>query len=92
MNKVRLGRTGLAVTPLCFGASGLGDMPDTYGYDVDAERAKATVRAIFDGPVNFLDTSRIYGMVAARSESAPSFASAAACPRVRPLQQALPRS
>ena len=62
MNKVRLGRTGLTVTPLCFGASGLGDMPDTYGYDVDAERAKATVRAIFDGPVNFLDTSRIYGM------------------------------
>ena len=62
MNKVRLGRTGLTVTPLCFGASALGDMPDTYGYDVDAERAKATIRAIFDGPVNFLDTSRIYGM------------------------------
>jgi D-threo-aldose 1-dehydrogenase len=62
MNKVRLGRTGLMVTPVCFGASGLGDMPDTYGYGVDAERAKATVRAIFDGPVNFLDTSRIYGM------------------------------
>jgi D-threo-aldose 1-dehydrogenase len=62
MNKVRLGRTGLTVTPLCFGASALGDMPDTYGYDVDAERAKATVRAIFDGKVNFLDTSRIYGM------------------------------
>ena len=62
MNKVRLGRTGLTVTSVCFGASGLGDMPDTYGYDVDAERAKATVRAIFDGPANFLDTSRIYGM------------------------------
>jgi D-threo-aldose 1-dehydrogenase len=62
MNKARLGRTGLTVTQLCFGASGLGDMPDTYGYGVDAERAKATVRAIFDGPVNFLDTSRIYGM------------------------------
>src|SRR5277367_5809724 len=62
MNKVRLGRTGLTVTSVCFGASGLGDMPDTYGYDVDAERALATVRAIFDGPTNFLDTSRIYGM------------------------------
>jgi D-threo-aldose 1-dehydrogenase len=36
-------------------------MPDTYGYDVDAERAKATVTAIFDGPVNIIDTSRIYG-------------------------------
>ncbi|MGO4871102.1 MAG: aldo/keto reductase [Roseiarcus sp.] len=62
MNKVRLGRTDLMVTPICFGTSGLGDMPDTYGYDVDVERAKATMRAIFDGPVNFVDTSRIYGM------------------------------
>ena len=62
MNKVRLGRTDLMATPICFGASGLGDMPDTYGYSVEADRAKATVRAIFDGPANFLDTSRIYGM------------------------------
>ena len=66
MDKVLLGRTGLAITPVCFGTSGLGDMPDTYGYSVDAERAEATVRAIFDGPANFLDTSRIYGM--SRSE------------------------
>lgn len=53
--------TGLSVTPLCFGTSGLGDMPDTYGYSVDEARARATVHAIFDGPVNFLDTSRAYG-------------------------------
>lgn len=56
-----IGATGLAVTPLCFGASALGDMPDTYGYAVSEERARATVHAIFDGPVNFLDTSRNYG-------------------------------
>jgi D-threo-aldose 1-dehydrogenase len=62
MNKVRLGRTDLLVTPLCFGTSGLGDMPDTYGYHVEAKQAEATVRAIFAGPANFLDTSRIYGM------------------------------
>jgi D-threo-aldose 1-dehydrogenase len=62
MNKARLGRTDLMVTPVCFGTSGIGDMPDTYGYGVDAARATATVRAIFDGPVNFIDTSRIYGM------------------------------
>jgi predicted oxidoreductase len=62
MNKVRLGGADLMVTPVCFGTSGLGDMPDTYGYAVDVERAKATVEAIFDGPVNFIDTSRIYGM------------------------------
>jgi len=62
MNKVRLGRTDLMVTPVCFGTSGIGDMPDTYGYGVDADRAKATVLAIFGGPVNFIDTARNYGL------------------------------
>ncbi|MFO1150458.1 MAG: aldo/keto reductase [Alsobacter sp.] len=56
-----LGRTGLTVTRLAFGTSGLGDMPGTYGYGVDEERAAATLKAIFDGPVSLLDTSRIYG-------------------------------
>ena len=37
-------------------------MPDTYGYSVSNDRAQATLDAIFDGPVNFLDTSRNYGM------------------------------
>jgi D-threo-aldose 1-dehydrogenase len=31
------------------------------GYEVPAEQARETVRAIFDSPVNFLDTSRNYG-------------------------------
>ena len=61
------GRTGLKVTPICFGTSGLGDMPETYGYSVEAQRAQRTVEAIFDGPVNFIDTSRIYGV--GRSEA-----------------------
>lgn len=61
LDTAALGATNLRVTNLGFGTSGLGDMPDTYGYSVDPERARATVRAIFDGPVNFLDTSRNYG-------------------------------
>ena len=61
VEKVRLGRTKLLVSKICFGTSGIGDMPDTYGYAVSEERAKETVRAIFDGPTNFLDTSRNYG-------------------------------
>src|ERR1700681_3019135 len=60
IDKVALGKTKLKVARLSFGTSGLGDMPDTYGYGVDAERAKATVRAIFDSPVDFLDTARVY--------------------------------
>jgi D-threo-aldose 1-dehydrogenase len=62
LEKVKLGNTPLRVTRICFGTSGLGDMPQTYGYGVPRERALATIRAIFDGPVNFLDTSRNYGM------------------------------
>ncbi|HEY1780846.1 MAG TPA: aldo/keto reductase [Roseiarcus sp.] len=62
MDKVRLGRTDVMVTSICFGASGLGDMPDTYGYGVDEARARATLHAIFDGPANFIDTARNYGL------------------------------
>lgn len=57
-----LGKTGLAVGPICFGTAALGDMPDAFGYSVDAERARSTVRAIFDSEVKFIDTSRLYGM------------------------------
>lgn len=56
----QLGRTGLSVTDICFGTGGL-----TNGADADTpervQRAHETVRAIFDGPANFIDTSRIYG-------------------------------
>ena len=62
-----LGRTGLMVTPICFGTSGLGDMPETYGYTVEAERAKRTIEAIFSSKVFFIDTARIYGL--GRSEA-----------------------
>ena len=65
--KTRIGGTGLEIPGLCFGTSGLGDMPDTYGYGVDEERAKATIRAVFDGPAKFLDSSRNYGF--GRSEA-----------------------
>jgi D-threo-aldose 1-dehydrogenase len=56
-----LGRTGLAVTPICFGTSPLGSMEQLYGYAVDEEQAVTTVAAAFASPVNFLDTSNGYG-------------------------------
>ena len=61
LKRVQLGKTKLQVTPICFGTSALGDMPDTYGYEVDEARAEETLQAIFSGPVNFLDTSNNYG-------------------------------
>lgn len=56
-----LGGTGLAVTPICFGTSPLASMAQLYGYAVEEERAVATVLAVFNSPVNFLDTSNGYG-------------------------------
>jgi D-threo-aldose 1-dehydrogenase len=62
VGKVKLGRSNLMVSRLCFGLAPIGDMPDTYGHSVGIEQAHATVRAVFDSEVNFLDTSRNYGM------------------------------
>ncbi|MBC2836553.1 aldo/keto reductase [Paragemmobacter straminiformis] len=56
-----IGKTGLVITDIGFGAAPLGDMPDTYGYGVDEATARAAIDAIFDGPSNLLDTSRNYG-------------------------------
>ena len=51
--RVRLGRTSLEVSRICFGTGARGAL-DPISDEV--------VRAIFDGPVNFLDTSRNYGL------------------------------
>ncbi len=61
IEKVKLGRTGLTVSKVCFGTSPLADMPHVYGYGVGEDQARTTLKAMFAGPVNFMDTSRGYG-------------------------------
>jgi D-threo-aldose 1-dehydrogenase len=56
-----LGSTGLSVSPVCIGCAPLGDMPETFEYSVGRERAHDTLRAVFESPVNFLDTAASYG-------------------------------
>jgi D-threo-aldose 1-dehydrogenase len=56
-----LGSTGLQVTPICIGTAPLGNMPETFAYEVSEERALATIRAFFAGPINFIDTAASYG-------------------------------
>jgi D-threo-aldose 1-dehydrogenase len=56
-----LGGTGLSVSPLCVGCAPLGDMPETFDYSVDEERARETLWSIFGSPINFLDTAASYG-------------------------------
>jgi D-threo-aldose 1-dehydrogenase len=60
--KSAIGKTGLQVPRISFGTSALGDMPDTYGYAVSEERARATIRAILALPDAMIDASRNYGM------------------------------
>lgn len=54
------GQTGLNVTPLAIGCAPLGSMPGTFGYEVSVEQALQTLRAVFDSPINFLDTAASY--------------------------------
>jgi D-threo-aldose 1-dehydrogenase len=56
-----LGSTGLQVSPICIGTAPLGNMPETFAYEVSEERALATIRAFFAGPINFIDTAASYG-------------------------------
>ncbi|GHO47356.1 aldo/keto reductase [Ktedonospora formicarum] len=56
-----LGKTGLQVTSLCVGCAALGNMPETFAYQVAEEQALATIRTIFDSPITFLDTAASYG-------------------------------
>jgi len=55
------GRTTLRVTPLCIGCAPLGNMPETFAYDVAESQALETLRACFQSPINFLDTAASYG-------------------------------
>ncbi|GAA3814792.1 oxidoreductase [Cellulomonas soli] len=55
-----LGATKLQVSAVCAGGSPLGGMPLLYGYDVPRERGVATVRAVLDSPIRFIDTSNGY--------------------------------
>ncbi|GAA0617175.1 aldo/keto reductase [Kribbella sandramycini] len=55
-----LGSTGLTVSSVCAGGSGLGSMPDVFGYDVSADQAVEVVLRVFDSPLTWIDTSNGY--------------------------------
>lgn len=61
MQKRRFGQTDYEVTPVCVGTSALGNFPAQYGYEVDDATAVATILKVFEGPLNFIDTSNEYG-------------------------------
>ena len=66
MERRRLGKTKLLVTPLCWGCGPLGNLPDAFGYEVSPDQAVRTLLAAFKGPVNFFDTANNYGQSESR--------------------------
>ncbi|MCC7023200.1 MAG: aldo/keto reductase [Thermomicrobiales bacterium] len=55
------GKTGLMVPPIAVGCAPLGNMGDTFGYDVAEEDAVATILAALDSPIPYIDTAAHYG-------------------------------
>lgn len=56
-----LGRTGLEVTNLCIGTAAWGETSPDHGVSVPEEQAIEAALAVFNGPLNYLDTSNNYG-------------------------------
>ncbi|GAA2829900.1 aldo/keto reductase [Kribbella solani] len=55
-----LGSTGLTVTAVCAGGSGIGGMPAVFGYDVPVRQAVDVVLRLLDSPIRWIDTSNGY--------------------------------
>ena len=49
------------MSPVCVGCAPLGNMPETFEYSVSKQRASDTLHAVFESPLNFLDTAASYG-------------------------------
>jgi D-threo-aldose 1-dehydrogenase len=56
-----LGSTGLTVSAVCAGGSGIAGMPAVFGYDVTRQEAVDLVLRVFESPMTWIDTSNGYG-------------------------------
>ncbi|MGB3306738.1 MAG: aldo/keto reductase [Thermomicrobiales bacterium] len=61
LKRVPLAKTGLDVPPIAIGCAPLGNMPDTFGYEVSEQNAIATIEEALKGPLDYIDTSAEYG-------------------------------
>jgi D-threo-aldose 1-dehydrogenase len=57
----RFGHSDLEVTPLCIGGTPREDLKASGEYPAPEDRHVATFRAVFNSPINFLDTAAAYG-------------------------------
>jgi aryl-alcohol dehydrogenase-like predicted oxidoreductase len=59
MEKIELGKTGIMVTPICFGAWEVGGEP--FFKTTDKEQSIKAINTALDIGINFIDTAPIYG-------------------------------
>jgi D-threo-aldose 1-dehydrogenase len=75
-----IGWLNRTVTSVCAGTGPLGSVPAQYGYEVDAEMAIATILAIFEGPLSFIDTANVYGLGASEQRIGQAISRAGGLP------------
>jgi D-threo-aldose 1-dehydrogenase len=68
------------VSTVCAGTGPLGSVPAQYGYEVDAEMAIATILAIFESPLSFIDTANVYGLGASEQRIGEAISRAGGLP------------
>ena len=61
MNYVRLGKTGIKVSPLCFGCMTYGD-PGWHSWVLDEQAARPFYKTALDHGINFFDTADLYSL------------------------------
>jgi D-threo-aldose 1-dehydrogenase len=55
------GKTNLLVPPIAVGTAPLGNMGDTFGYEVAERDAVDTILTALDSPIPYIDTAALYG-------------------------------
>jgi D-threo-aldose 1-dehydrogenase len=61
LTRKKLGRTGIEASPIAVGCAPIGNMPETFGYEVSEESAVATILEALKSPLAYIDTSAEYG-------------------------------
>ncbi len=61
MQYIKLGRTGLDISPICIGCMGFGDPSRAYpSWSLDEEASRLLLRHAIEAGINFFDTANLY--------------------------------
>ncbi|MEQ1901842.1 MAG: aldo/keto reductase [Devosia sp.] len=60
MDYVRLGRTGLEVSRICFGCMSFGKVTESRPWALPIDQARPMYKAAWDAGINFFDTANVY--------------------------------